>query len=68
MTASHLSQYIGQTGVLRLGTSLRVDVSILDAKMAYGQTRLLVTPVRGDGQDWVEASRVQVVYGVLVEG
>lgn len=55
--ASSLALYIGKTGVLRC-EYLSVDVTIADAKRSYGRTLLLVRPVSGAGEQWVEESRV----------
>ena len=55
--ASSLALYIGKTGVLRC-EYLSVDVAIADAKRSYGRTLLLVRPVSGSGEQWVEESRV----------
>jgi len=55
--ASSLALYIGKIGVLRC-EYLSVDVTIVDAKRSYGRTLLLVRPVSGAGEQWVEESRV----------
>ncbi len=55
--ASSLALYIGKTGVLRC-EYLSVDVMIVDAKRSYGRTLLLVRPVAGSGEQWVEEGRV----------
>jgi hypothetical protein len=55
--ASSLALYIGKTGVLRC-EYLSVDVMIIDAKRSYGRTLLLVRPVSGTGEQWVEEGRV----------
>ena len=56
--ASSLALYIGKTGMLRC-EYLSVKVEIVDAKRSYGRTLLLVRPVSGDGEQWVEESRVK---------
>ena len=55
--ASSLALYIGKTGVLRC-EYLSINVTIADAKRSYGRTLLLVRPVSGTGEQWVEESRV----------
>ena len=55
--ASSLALYIGKTGVLRC-EYLSVEVLIVDSKRSYGRTLLLVRPVAGSGEQWVEESRV----------
>ncbi len=61
--ASSLALYIGKTGVLRC-EYLSVDVAIVDAKRSYGRTLLLVRPVSGAGEQWVEESRVSRISGL----
>ena len=48
---------IGKTGLFQT-ESLRVPVTILDVKMAYGEGRYQVAPVGGTGTQWVAARRV----------
>jgi hypothetical protein len=56
--ASALALYLGKTGVLRC-EYLSVDVTIADAKRSYGRTLLLVRPIAGAGEQWVEEGRVR---------
>ena len=56
--ASSLALYIGKSGVLRC-EYLSVDVTVADAKRSYGRTLLLVRPVAGSGDQWVEESRIR---------
>ena len=55
--ASSLALYLGKSGVLRC-EYLLVDIMIADAKRSYGRTLLLVRPVAGSGEQWVEEARV----------
>ena len=55
--ASSLALFIGKSGALRC-EYLSVDVTVADAKRSYGRTLLLVRPVSGSGEQWVEESRV----------
>lgn len=55
--ASSLALYIGKTGALRC-EYLSVDVNVADAKRSYGRTLLLVRPISGTGEQWVEVSRI----------
>jgi|ERR1700676_2143627 len=59
MSTLTLSQSIGKLGTINQG-GLTVDVTVLDAKQAYGCTRFLVSPVAGSGEVWVSAERVQI--------
>jgi hypothetical protein len=55
--ASALALYLGKTGVLRC-EYLSIEVMIADAKRSYGRTLLLVRPVAGSGEQWVDECRV----------
>jgi hypothetical protein len=55
--ASSLALYLGKNGLLRC-EYLSVDITIVDAKRSYGRTLLLVRPVAGSGEQWVEEARV----------
>ena len=52
-TARELAQYIGKKGSYQIG-DLSIQVEVLDAKVSYGQTRYLITPVSGEGSRWVQ--------------
>ena len=56
--ASSLALFIGKSGALRC-EYLCVDVTVADAKRSYGRTLLLVRPVAGTGEQWVEEGRVR---------
>ena len=56
--ASSLALYIGKSGVLPC-EYLSVDLTVADAKRSYGRTLLLVRPVAGGGEQWVEESRIR---------
>ena len=50
-------ELIGKTGTIHMG-AMAVYVKILDAKTAYGVERVLVTPVAGEGSQWVNLTKV----------
>ena len=56
--ASSLALYIGKSGVLRC-EYLSVEITVADAKRSYGRTLLLVRPVAGNGEQWVEENRIR---------
>lgn len=58
MPARDQAERLGTIGKLLIAEGLLVEVRILDAKSAYGQERLLVSPVSGSGEAWVKADRV----------
>ena len=55
-TARQMVVAIGQTVVVRM-ESFGVEMVVKDVKQAWGQTRLLVAPIRGTGEAWVDCSR-----------
>ena len=50
----------GEIGTLSL-ENLTVGVKIADVRMRFGHLDLLVKPLNGDGQQWVERHRVKVM-------
>ena len=57
MSVKEMSDLIGTTVQIKVET-FTVPMVISDVKIAYGNKRLLVSPVGGNGQSWVDASRV----------
>jgi len=53
MTTKDLVQYIGKEGYVNY-YDLRINIKVLDVKMAYGRTRFQITPLSGSGEEWVE--------------
>ena len=47
-------QAVGRVGTIQVG-ALRVRVTVIEAKRAYGHVRYLVTPVAGGGEQWMQA-------------
>lgn len=58
-TAQQMMAAVGRVGLLMID-SLRVPVEVLDSRYTFGRTDLLVSPVGGNGQQWVERARVDV--------
>lgn len=56
-TARQLAPAIGSTVTVRF-ESLQIRCLVLDAKNAYGNVRLQVMPVAGEGEQWVDLSRL----------
>ena len=55
-TCSQMSIAIGQVVEVRMET-FTVDSIVVDVKQAYGNVRLLVHPVQGQGEAWVDVNR-----------
>ena len=49
-----ISQYVGKKAYIQVG-GLTTEVVVKDVKVSYGHTRFLVTPVSGNGEQWVES-------------
>lgn len=58
MNASEIVKVLNKTVTITI-EAFTIEVKIVDVKKAYGQTRYLVEPVNGSGQQWVNDSRVQ---------
>jgi hypothetical protein len=56
-TAAEMAIAIGST-ILVQCESIRVACIVKDAKNSWGRVRLLVTPLQGAGEQWVEMGRV----------
>jgi hypothetical protein len=51
---------IGKSGLMTLD-DLTVGVNITDARVRFGHIDLLVEPINGSGEKWVEKHRVTTV-------
>jgi len=60
MNASELNKYIGREGRYTLVAPLYFDVKVTDVKTSYGRVRVLVEPISGSGEAWVDLSSVQL--------
>jgi len=63
-TVRELTPAIGATVGVRF-EKLIIDCTVVDAKNSYGQTRLLVRPAAGVGEQWIELSRLCATAGTL---
>jgi hypothetical protein len=57
MTVLELALMVGATGVARFG-DLSVPVVVSDVRLSFGRTDVLVSPVGGSGNQWVDVTRV----------
>lgn len=55
----NLDEYRNRTGTIRVD-DLHVSVQIKDARLRFGHLDLLVVPVSGSGERWVESHRVDL--------
>jgi hypothetical protein len=55
MSQKELAQYVGRTAtfVFKAFAELQFTVRIIDTKIEFGQDRVLITPVAGEGEQWV---------------
>jgi len=56
-TAKQMTPPIGATISVRF-EQLRMLCTVQDVKCSYGQLRLLVSPVSGSGEQWIQLDRV----------
>lgn len=69
MSAAELARFIGKEGKARLVAShassgvLKVPVKVKDARSMFGRVDLLVTPVGGEGEVWMDAAGVTLSEG-----
>jgi hypothetical protein len=59
-TATQMIPALNQTVTLRCG-DLHVACTVIDVKSVYGRERVLVTPVAGAGERWVELTSLVLV-------
>lgn len=54
-----MSRIIGKFGLLNVD-GFGFSVEVLDVRERYGNTDVLVKPMCGDGQKWVQLNRVRL--------
>jgi len=57
MTAKQLSYMIGEEALYSIN-KIEVAVSVVDARFVYGRPQFQITPLRGAGMVWVDASSI----------
>lgn len=60
MTVNEMKPAIGQLVQVRY-EEMWIDCKVVDVKTAWNKVRLQVKPVAGDGEQWVECSRVRLI-------
>tara|TARA_R110000765_G_scaffold390538_1_gene483263 strand:- start:293 stop:517 length:225 start_codon:yes stop_codon:yes gene_type:complete len=55
MTALELAKYVGRPGNYYAVPGLVIEVTVIDARMSWGQLQLQVQPTSGSGSKWVNA-------------
>lgn len=58
--AELIAQYRGRAGTIEARPGLVVNVLVTDAKRVYGHVRLLVQPIAGEGEAWMNVDAVTV--------
>lgn len=56
---SRIKEYVGKRAFLPIG-EIRVMVKISDIKVSWGHERVLITPVSGEGKQWVGTEKLQL--------
>ncbi len=57
MTANQMLPAVGASVEVRF-EELTIQATVLDVKHVWGKARLLIAPVAGAGQQWIELSRL----------
>lgn len=60
MTYSELKQMIGQQFIVTF-EHVQVNCTVLDGRSSFGRTDILVTPISGNGQQWVSLDRIKEI-------
>lgn len=60
MNVSELQSLVGHPGTWLAPNGMKVPVDVLDARVAYGRTDVLVRPVGGSDEQWVDAKSVTI--------
>lgn len=58
MTTKEGMELIGRKGLLRESRGMAYEVKVTDVKVGYGRTRLLVEPIQGVGEAWIEEESI----------
>lgn len=59
MTVKELASFIGKQGFLNID-NMQVKVTVMDVRQVFGRIDFQITPMDGNGNNWVEASRVNM--------
>lgn len=51
-----LAKLVGQQGLVQAGQYFKVQVQVLDVAIIHGRTRVLVQPLAGSGNAWIDLS------------
>lgn len=63
-TAQEMMVKLGTPAYLKGGSStLKIAVTIVDARMSYGQVNYRVEPVTGQGTAWVTSASLEFIPG-----
>ena len=63
MTTAEMAKYIGQTGTYHGVPGLVIEVTVIDARVSWGQVQLQIQPTRpqnASGSKWVNSDSVMV--------
>ena len=58
MTALELAEYVGITATYHGVPGLVIEVTVIDARVSWGQVQLQIQAVAGSGSKWVNAESV----------
>lgn len=66
ITLGEVKDNIGRTARLTIN-NFNWAVTIIDVTIAFGNVRYLVSPVAGDGRNWVNADKVVIDQNTVTE-
>lgn len=55
-----IKQFVGKKAFIPVG-EIKVSVKVLDFKVAWGHDRVLVSPISGEGKQWVGTDKLVMV-------
>lgn len=60
---NELKELIGVVGKIKADPGIMVDIKIIDARVCWGKTQVLVQPVAGSGEAWKDLANVYKASG-----
>jgi hypothetical protein len=63
---TELAGYVGKTCSWRAALNVTVQVRVVDVRRAFGRLDLLVEPIAGSGQLWIDQEKVEWPAEIVV--
>ena len=65
MKLEELQEFIGREGTISVLLSLTIPVKVINARQQFGRNDVLITPLHGAGQKWIELNGVTFTKEVV---